>query len=363
MTETVHEEGTNGRGNGPPGEFLDEGRNAAYNCFSSGHKFCREVCPVTQVTSDERPHPDRVPRERRRDGQGPSVARGRRRRLRPLHAARRLRAPLSEHALHGELPPVPAAHDRRRQGDPRKVAVESGRPPAELAALGRAHRPLGNRAGARLEHRATGAPSKGRAWASSASTSRPAARRCSSADCEAAFDRLVPPPRRRAHPAGGRASSFGFMGQQWCCGGPTAGGLATSTSPKMAPSRTSRDWRKTGTTRAHRQRPARLHHDRRALSARTSAMATTSSRSCSGVDLVAELSGTAEADAVRRPSSGPSPTTICAGSNKRHGKSARSPREILRAIPGLTFRRRRPRHAVVVLLRRRRRPAGRASPT
>ena len=53
MTETVHEEGTNGRGNGLPGEFLDEWRNAAYNCYSSGHKFCREVCPVTQVTRDE----------------------------------------------------------------------------------------------------------------------------------------------------------------------------------------------------------------------------------------------------------------------------------------------------------------------
>jgi hypothetical protein len=31
-------------------EFLAEWRNAAYNCFSSGHKFCREVCPVVPVT-------------------------------------------------------------------------------------------------------------------------------------------------------------------------------------------------------------------------------------------------------------------------------------------------------------------------
>ena len=34
-------------------EFVDQWRNAAYNCFSSGHKFCREVCPVTQVTRNE----------------------------------------------------------------------------------------------------------------------------------------------------------------------------------------------------------------------------------------------------------------------------------------------------------------------
>jgi heterodisulfide reductase subunit D len=37
----------------PPEEFVAEWRNAAYNCYSSGHKFCREVCPVTQVTRDE----------------------------------------------------------------------------------------------------------------------------------------------------------------------------------------------------------------------------------------------------------------------------------------------------------------------
>jgi heterodisulfide reductase subunit D len=37
----------------PTSEFVEEWRNAAYNCFSSGHKFCREVCPVMQVTRDE----------------------------------------------------------------------------------------------------------------------------------------------------------------------------------------------------------------------------------------------------------------------------------------------------------------------
>ena len=33
--------------------FVERWRTAAYNCFSSGHKFCREVCPVMQVTRDE----------------------------------------------------------------------------------------------------------------------------------------------------------------------------------------------------------------------------------------------------------------------------------------------------------------------
>ena len=34
-------------------EFVEEWRNNAYGCFSSGHKFCREVCPVMQVTRNE----------------------------------------------------------------------------------------------------------------------------------------------------------------------------------------------------------------------------------------------------------------------------------------------------------------------
>ena len=38
---------------GPTEEFVERWRTAAYNCFSSGHKFCREVCPVMQVTRDE----------------------------------------------------------------------------------------------------------------------------------------------------------------------------------------------------------------------------------------------------------------------------------------------------------------------
>jgi len=45
---------TNGN---PAEELVEEWRNAAYNCFSSGHKFCREVCPVMQVTRDERHTP------------------------------------------------------------------------------------------------------------------------------------------------------------------------------------------------------------------------------------------------------------------------------------------------------------------
>ncbi len=34
-------------------EFVERWRDNAYGCFSSGHKFCREVCPVMQVTRNE----------------------------------------------------------------------------------------------------------------------------------------------------------------------------------------------------------------------------------------------------------------------------------------------------------------------
>jgi heterodisulfide reductase subunit D len=53
-TEPTADGSTNGSGHAPVTvEFLGQWRNAAYNCFSSGHKFCREVCPVMQVTRNE----------------------------------------------------------------------------------------------------------------------------------------------------------------------------------------------------------------------------------------------------------------------------------------------------------------------
>jgi Fe-S oxidoreductase len=38
-------------------EFVDRWRDNAYGCYSSGHKFCREVCPVMQVTRNENHSP------------------------------------------------------------------------------------------------------------------------------------------------------------------------------------------------------------------------------------------------------------------------------------------------------------------
>ena len=69
---------------------------------------------------------DGVPRERRRDGARRADDRGRRRGLRELHAVRRVRAALPEHAVHRRLLPVPHPHGRRRQGRPRARGRVSG---------------------------------------------------------------------------------------------------------------------------------------------------------------------------------------------------------------------------------------------
>ena len=56
VRETGAGQGANGR-DCREAAFAAEWRNAAYSCFSSGHKFCREVCPVMQVTRNENHSP------------------------------------------------------------------------------------------------------------------------------------------------------------------------------------------------------------------------------------------------------------------------------------------------------------------
>ena len=51
--ETIARPLTSRATDAPTAEFTEKWRNASYNCFSSGHKFCREVCPVMQVTRNE----------------------------------------------------------------------------------------------------------------------------------------------------------------------------------------------------------------------------------------------------------------------------------------------------------------------
>ena len=136
-------------------EFVEEWRNASYNCYSSGHKFCREVCPVMTETRNESwtPtafHANVVAMER-----GELTHRGRRRRLRQLHAVRRLRAALPQHAVHGRLLQVPHAHRRRREGRA-GARGRLRRPPAGLPVVERPHGGAKPRARARRSARRPG---------------------------------------------------------------------------------------------------------------------------------------------------------------------------------------------------------------
>ena len=81
-------------------EFVETWRNASYNCYSSGHKFCREVCPVMQVTRNESWTPTAFHANVVAMEQGAPRDRRCRSRLRQLHAMRRLRAAMPEHAVH-----------------------------------------------------------------------------------------------------------------------------------------------------------------------------------------------------------------------------------------------------------------------
>ncbi len=130
--------------------FVEQWRNASYNCFSSGHKFCREVCPVTQVERNESwtPtafHANVVAMERGELG------------IEDIAAdyvnctqcgACELRCPNT--LFTGDF-----YRFRTRTVDVvkavRTLAVDSGRAPAELAVVERAHRPAHPRAGARRD--------------------------------------------------------------------------------------------------------------------------------------------------------------------------------------------------------------------
>ena len=96
--------------------FVERWRSAAYNCFSSGHKFCREVCPVMQVTRDEAHTPTAFHANVVGMEQGmlgvEDVARD------YVHCTQwGLRAALPEHPLHRGLLPLPHPHGGSGEGD------------------------------------------------------------------------------------------------------------------------------------------------------------------------------------------------------------------------------------------------------
>jgi heterodisulfide reductase subunit D len=320
---TASEEATNGA----VGELIEEFRDVAYNCFSSGHKFCREVCPVMQVTRDERHTPTAFHANVVAMEKGhlsiEDVAED------YVHCtmcgACELRCPNT--LFTGDF-----YRFRQRTIDVvkamRALAVEHG-----------IHQPAWKR-WAELTDRWGNEPvlgwtretsgSKVRAWAVGLDIPT-GGETVLFADCEAAFYRPSV-PRSVAQLLQAAGVEFGLMSQQWCCGGPMWETGYVEIAHKMA-EHNMLDWRKTGTKRIVCLDP----HDYITIIENYPALDPnfTEFEIVLAVDLIAEQIREGKLvlnTPIERTVTYHDPCRL----NKRMGVW-QSPREILRAIPGLTF--------------------------
>jgi heterodisulfide reductase subunit D len=325
--EPTAQEQTNGHANGLPTEFFDEWRDVAYNCFSSGHKFCREVCPVMQVTRDERHsptafHADVVAMEKGHLSVE-DVAED------YVHCtmcgACELRCPNT--LMTGDF-----YRFRQRTIDVvkavRALAVKRGIHQKNWKRWAELTDRWGNEPVLGWTRETSG--SKVRAWAAGLDIPT-GGEAVLFADCEAAFYRpSVPRAVALLLRAGG--VEFGLMDQQWCCGGPMWETGYVDIAHKMA-EHNMIDWRKTGTKRIICLDP----HDYITIVEHYPALDSNFDEFeiVLAVDLIAELirDGKLELTTpVERTVTYHDPCRL----NKRMGVW-QSPREILRAIPGLEF--------------------------
>lgn len=329
MAERVAgDQATDGAGNGVPAkEFFDEWRNVAYNCFSSGHKFCREVCPVMQVTRDERHtptafHANVVAMEKGHltleDVADDYVHC-------TMCGACELRCPNT--LFTGDF-----YRFRQRTIDVvkavRAAAVDAGIHQESWRRWAELTDRWGNEPvlGWNIETSAA----KVRAWAAGLDIPT-GGETVLFADCEAAF-RRPSVPRAVALLLQGAGVEFGLMSQQWCCGGPMWETGYVEIAHKMA-EHNMIDWRKTGTKRVICLDP----HDYITIVEHYPELdpGFDEFEIVLAVDLVAELVRDGRLTLsvpVERTVTYHDPCRL----NKRLGKW-QSPREILRAIPGLTF--------------------------
>ena len=324
---TASDEATNGRRSTLPDEFLDEWRDVAYNCFSSGHKFCREVCPVTQVTRDERFTPTafhanvvameegHLTLEDVADDYTNCTMCG----------ACELRCPNT--LFTGDF-----YRFRQRTIDVvkamRALAVKNGIHQKNWQRWAELTDRWGNEPVLGWTRETSG--SKVRAWAAGLDITT-GGETVLFADCEAAFKRPSVP---RAVALLLRASGieFGLMDQQWCCGGPMWETGYVEVAHKMA-EHNMLDWRKTGTKRIICPDP----HDYITIIEHYPALDQNFDEFeiVLAVDLIAEAIRDGKlklTTPVERTVTYHDPCRL----NKRLGVW-QSPREILRAVPGLTF--------------------------
>jgi Fe-S oxidoreductase len=318
--------GSGGDGS-PSNEFVAEWRNAAYNCYSSGHKFCREVCPVMQVTRDEAHTPTAFHANVVAMDEGhltiEDVARD------YVHCTQcgacELRCPNT--LFTGDF-----YRFRTRTVDlvkaVRALAVESGvHQPGwqrwnELTDVTKSE-PVLNGTPVSQEHVAD--------WAEGLDLTV-GAETVLFCDCEAAFYRTSV-PRAVAQILGKAGFEFGLMREQWCCGGPAAEMGYADQARRFAEHNVA-DWRAVGAKRILVLDP----HDYISF--------TEDYPRYFGedydfeivlvVELVAELIRDGRLELTHPIERVVTYHDACR-LNKRKGIH-KEPREILRAIPGLTFK-------------------------
>ncbi len=330
MAESTGSETTSAprNGNGAlEAKVVEEWLDVAYNCFSSGHKFCREVCPVMQVTRDERHTPTAFHANVVAMEKGllsiEDVAED------YVHCtmcgACELRCPNT--LFTGDF------YRFRQQTISvvkamRALAVEQGIHQKHWRRWAELTNRWGNEPvlGWNTE---TGA-SKVRGWTVGLDLPT-GGETVLFADCEAAFNRpSVPRAVALLLQAGG--VEFGLMSQQWCCGGPMWETGYVDIAHAMA-EHNLLDWRKTGTRRIICPDP----HDYITIIEHYPELdeAFDEFEVVLALDLIAELirDGRIELNTpVERTVTYHDPCRL----NKRMGVW-QAPREILRAIPGLTF--------------------------
>lgn len=310
-----------------PPEFLEEWRNAAYNCFSSGHKFCREVCPVMQVTRDEAHSPTAFHANVVAMEKGhlsiEDVAED------YVHCtmcgACELRCPntlFTGDFYRFRQRTIGVVRAMRTLAVERGLHQESWKRWADLTDR------WGNEPVLGWNIETSG--SKVREWAAGLGLET-GGETVLFADCEAAFKRpSVPRAVALLLQAGG--VEFGLMSQQWCCGGPMWETGYVDVAEKMA-EHNMLDWRNNGTKRVICPDP----HDYITIIEHYPELdeGFDEFEIVLALDLVWELvrDGKVELTTpVERTVTYHDPCRL----NKRLGVW-QSPRELLRAIPGLTF--------------------------
>lgn len=314
-------------GNGREQALLEEWRNAAYNCFSSGHKFCREVCPVMQVTHDEQHSPTAF---------HANVVAMERGHLGIEDVARDYVHCTMCGACELRCPNTLFAGDFYRF---RQRTIDVVRAMRTLAVEQEIHQPdwkrwndLTDRWGNEpvLGWNIEVSQSKVRDWAQGLDIAI-GGETILFCDCEAAFNRTSV-PRAVALLLRQAGVEFGLMKEQWCCGGPASEMGYSELSFKMAEHNVN-DWRAVGAKRILCLDP---HDYITFVDVYPQLFDEFEFEIVLVVDLVAELLREGRLE-LTVPIERTATYHDACRLNKRLGVHE-SPREVLRAIPGLTFK-------------------------